>query len=149
MYTHILIATDGSELAAKGVESGLALAVQLKAKVTIVTVTEMWSAADIASTAVWQTDYRVIDEYEAAAAAGAAKTLDAASAIAKTMGVPADRLHVKDKRPAEGIIQAAEERKCDLLVMASHGRRGIGRLLLGSQTTEVLTHSKIPVLVVR
>lgn len=149
MYRHILIATDGSELGAKGVEAGINLAKQLGARVTIVTVTEMWDSANIAASAMWMADARPIQEYENAAADGARKVLDAAAAAAKTAGVSADVAHIKDKHPAEGIIQAAGERGADLVVMASHGRRGLGRLILGSQTTEVLVHSKVPVLVVR
>ncbi len=149
MYTHILIATDGSELGGKGVEAGIMLAKQLGARVTIVTVTEMWDSANIAASAMWMADARPIQEYENAAAEGARKILDAASAAAKAAGVTADVVHVRDKHPAEGIIQAAQDRGADLVVMASHGRRGLGRLILGSQTTEVLTHSKVPVLVVR
>lgn len=149
MYTHILIATDGSELAGKGIDQGLALAKQLGAKVTIVTVTEKWSTADVANPARWQLHDHPIEEYEAAAAAAAKTILDAAAAVAAKAGVPVALKHVKDRLAAEGIIEAAAEAGCDLVVMTSHGRRGLGRLLLGSQTTEVLTHSKIPVLVVR
>lgn len=149
MYKHILIATDGSDLAGKGVDHGLSLAKQLGAAVTVVTVTEMWSTADAANPARWQLDRHPIQEYEAAAAASAKAILDSVATTAKKAGVAAKLLHVKDRHPAEGIVEAAAETGCDLVVMASHGRRGIGRLLLGSQTTEVLTHSKVPVLVVR
>jgi nucleotide-binding universal stress UspA family protein len=149
MFTHILLATDGSELGGKGVEAGVNLAKQLGARITVVTVTEMWDSANIAASAMWMADARPIQEYENAAAEGARKILDAAADVAKTAGVSADVVHVKDRHPAEGIVQAAEERGADLVVMASHGRRGIGRLVLGSQTNEVLVHSKVPVLVVR
>lgn len=149
MYTHILIATDGSELGGKGVAAGVNLAKQLGARVTIVTVTEMWDSANIAASAMWMADARPIQEYENAAAEGARKILDAAAAGAKAAGVSADVVHIKDRHPAEGIVQAAAEAGADLIVMASHGRRGLGRLVLGSQTNEVLVHSKVPVLVVR
>lgn len=65
------------------------------------------------------------------------------------MGIEADVDHLADRWPADAIIEIAEEKGANLIVMASHGRRGLGRLLLGSQTVEVLTHSKVPVLVVR
>jgi nucleotide-binding universal stress UspA family protein len=149
MFTHILIATDGSELGGKGVEAGVNLAKQLGARVTVVTVTEMWDSANIAASAMWMADARPIQEYENAAAEGARRILDAAGAVAKTAGVETDLLHVKDRHPADGIIQAATDAGADLIVMASHGRRGLGRLILGSQTSEVLVHSKVPVLVAR
>jgi nucleotide-binding universal stress UspA family protein len=63
--------------------------------------------------------------------------------------VACDTLHVKDQYPAEGIVEAAQARGCDLIVMASHGRRGLSKLLLGSQATRVLTHTDVPVLVCR
>ena len=69
--------------------------------------------------------------------------------MAKAAGVSCETVHVKDQHPAEGIIAAAKDKACDLIVMASHGRRGLGRLLLGSQANEVLTHSKVPALIVR
>jgi nucleotide-binding universal stress UspA family protein len=75
--------------------------------------------------------------------------LVSAKAAADRAGVAADTLHVPDRWPADAIIEVAEARGCNLIVMASHGRRGLGRLILGSQTSEVLAHSKIPVLVVR
>lgn len=149
MYKHILIATDGSELGGKGVEAGLALARQLGARATVVTVTEMWDSANIAASAMWMADARPVQEYENAAAEGARKILDAAGAAAKAAGVDVGLVHVKDRHPADGIVQAATDAGADLIVMASHGRRGLGRLILGSQTSEVLVHSKVPVLVVR
>jgi len=75
--------------------------------------------------------------------------INAAAQTAKTAGVACELVHVPDQHPAEGIIATAEKNGCDLIVMASHGRRALGRLLLGSQVNEVLAHSKIPVLIVR
>jgi nucleotide-binding universal stress UspA family protein len=145
MYKHILIATDGSELAQKAVDQGLAVARALAAKVTAATVTEPWVAVAPGEMAI----AFPIEQYEKAAAANAARILAVVAAAAKQAGVACDTLHVKDEFPAEGIIEAAKQRGCDLIVMASHGRRGLTRLLLGSQANRVVTHSTVPVLICR
>lgn len=148
MYKRILIATDGSEMASKAVAHGIALAKVLKAPLSVVTVTDIWSPFDMAH------DYDQhkkdpIGTYEALAAAGAKRVLDKAGETAKEQGVDCTLIHVADKHPAEGIVATADEIGADLIVMASHGRRGVKRLLLGSQANEVVTHSKVPVLIVR
>jgi nucleotide-binding universal stress UspA family protein len=145
MYKHILLATDGSDLAKKGIDQGLALAKALGAKVTAVTVTEPMAAMLVGEAAI----ALPLDEYDKAASANAKQILAAVSAAAAKAGVACDVLHVKDQYPAEGIVDAAKARACDLIVMASHGRRGLSKLLLGSQATRVLTHSEVPVLVCR
>jgi nucleotide-binding universal stress UspA family protein len=145
VFKHLLIATDGSELADKAVEKGLTLSKQLGAKVTIVTVTEPWTAAVTGEMGL----AFPIEEYEEGCAANAAKILTAAEAMAKSSGASYETLHIKNSFPAEGIVEAAKARSCDLIVMASHGRRGLSRMLLGSQANEVLTHSAIPVLIWR
>lgn len=148
MYKRILIATDGSELASKAVSHGIGLAKLDKAPVSVVTVTDMWSAFDMAH------DYDrgkkdPIGNYEALATAAAKRILDKAGEAAKSQGVDCTLIHVADKHPAEGIVATANEVGADLIVMASHGRRGVNRLLLGSQANEVTTHAKVPVLIVR
>ncbi|MDH3195629.1 MAG: universal stress protein [Hyphomicrobiales bacterium] len=148
MYRNILISTDGSDLAGKAVEHGVGLAKDLDAAVTFVTVTEMWSALDMAAEVEHGT-LNPLEVYEEMAAKAAEKILTAAKAAARKAGVKCETLHVRDRPPAEGIIATAEEKGCDLIVMASHGRRGLNRILLGSQTTEVLAYTKVPVLVVR
>ena len=148
MYQHILIATDGSELASKAVTQGVALAKELKAPVSMVTVTEAWSAFDLAHMARLG-NQNPIAQYEEMATTAANNILHKAAEIAKSQGVDCELVHVRDQHPAEGIIAAAKEKGCDLIVMASHGRRGIDRLLLGSQANEVLTHSRVPALIVR
>lgn len=145
MYKHILIATDGSDLAAKGVMSGLTLAKALGSKVTLVTVTEPWTTVVSGEMAM----AFPIEEYEESAAQLAEKILTAASEEAKKAGVSFETMHVKDQFPAEGIIDTAKKKACDLIVMSSHGRRGIQRLILGSQATNVLTHTTVPVLIIR
>ena len=143
MYKNILVATDGSELATKAVEQGLALAKTLAAKVTVVTVTEPWTM--IAPGEIGMTI--PIDDFEAGVAEHATKILNAVKLHAKTSGVMCDVLHIKDRYPADGILEAAKDKGCDLIVMASHGRRGIARLLIGSQANRVVTHSPIAVLI--
>lgn len=148
MYKKILIATDGSELANRAVAHGLKLAKELTVPVILVTVTQLWSAMDLAHEARLGKP-NPIEHFEELAAAWAKRALDEASDQARAAGVVFELVHVPDKTPAEGIIATAETQGCDLIVMASHGRRAVGRLILGSQVNEVLAHSKVPALVVR
>jgi nucleotide-binding universal stress UspA family protein len=148
MYKNILIATDGSELADRALAHGLSLARAVKASVTVVTVSQLWSALDMAHKAR-EGNRNPMQQFEDMAAASATMILDTAAQEAKVAGVSCKLVHVPDQHPAEGIIAIAEKNGCDLIVMASHGRRAIGRLLLGSQVNEVLAHSKVPTLVVR
>ena len=148
MYKHILIATDGSELAGRALTHGLALAKEVKASVTLVTVTQPWSAFDMAHKAR-EGNRDPMHQFDEIAAASAKAILDAAGQKAKVAGVACELVHVPGQHPAEGIIATAEKNGCDLIVMASHGRRAVGRLLLGSQAVEVLSHSKVPALIVR
>ena len=90
-----------------------------------------------------------IAEFRAAMDVAAADILSEVSALAKTMGVPCDVLQVREQYPAEGLIEAANAKGADLIVMASHGRRGLSKLLLGSQAIRVLSHCSIPVLICR
>jgi nucleotide-binding universal stress UspA family protein len=148
MYKHVLIATDGSDLAQKAVSTGLALAKALNAQASAVTVTEPWDALSMAALAERGMRNPVAD-YDEAVASAANRILWGVSETAKKIGVSCATLHVKDRQPAEGIIETAKQRGCDLIVMASHGRRGISRVLLGSQATKVVTLSPVPVLVCR
>lgn len=149
MYSNILIATDGSELAQKGIEHGLALARKLDAKVIILTASEPVPLYAIRGE--FGAPGPTIDHeaYSQSARQSANGILEAAKAAADSAGVAVETVYVEEMRPAEAIVDIAKERDCDLIVMASHGRRGLDRLFLGSQTIEVLTHSPIPVLVVR
>jgi nucleotide-binding universal stress UspA family protein len=148
MYKRILVATDGSELATKAVEHASLLAKLAQAPVVVTTVTEAWSSFDLAREAR-QGNQNPIAQFEEMANSAANRVLEKASQVAKSHGVSCDLVHVRDRHPAEGIVAVATEKGCDLIVMASHGRRGISRMLLGSQANEVLTHSKVPVLIVR
>jgi nucleotide-binding universal stress UspA family protein len=148
MYKHILIATDGSELANRALVHGLALAKEVNAPVTLVTVTEPWSAFDMAHK-TREGNRDPLNQFEKIAVSSAKAILDAAAQKAKIVDVACELVHVPNQHPAEGIIATAEKNGCDLIVMASHGRRAVGRLLLGSQAVEVLSHSKVPALIVR
>jgi len=148
MYRNILIATDGSELAGKAIDHGIMVAKGTGATIVFVTVTETWSAIEMG--AEWtQVSPNPIEQYEEIAAKRAQEILAGARTAAEKAGVRCETVHVPDQHPAEGILETAYEKGCDLIVMASHGRRGLGRLVLGSQTTEVLAYSKLPVLVLR
>lgn len=148
MFKHILIATDGSELARKASDAGLELARSLGARVTVVKVTEPLDPVVIAA-AMERGVSNVEAVYAERAAAKAEELLRAIGAAAQAKGVICDTVHVTDKSPAEGIVDTAKQRGCDLIVMASHGRRGLSRLLLGSQASKVATLSSVPVLIHR
>jgi nucleotide-binding universal stress UspA family protein len=145
VYKHMLIASDGSELAGKAVAAGFELARQLGAQVTVVTVTEPWTVF-VAGDAAFGFP---IDEYQRSTNESATAILAGASKLARKAGITCATVHSKDQFPSEGILETAAKHNCDLIVMASHGRGGLGRLLLGSVATKVLTHSKVPVLICR
>ena len=147
MYTHILISTDGSELAQKGVDHGLSLADENGSKVTIITVTEPFPVPSISASG-WGMAGMDPDRLKDANTRHAQAILSAAKAAAEEMGLTVETLHISNTSPAAAIVDAAKTQGCDLIVMASHGYRGIKRVLLGSQTTEVIATAHIPVLVV-
>ena len=148
MYKNILIATDGSELASQGLTHGLELAKALNVPATVVTTTKVWSTIEMAHQ-VEGNSVNPLEQYEKFRAEQAQEILSSAETVAKNLGVSCDYVHVKDRHPADGIIETAAEKGCDLIVMASHGWRGIKQVLLGSVASEVLAHSKVPVLIVR
>jgi nucleotide-binding universal stress UspA family protein len=145
LFKNILVASDGSDLAAKAVEQGTLFAKETGAKITAVTVTEPFHVLSLAPS---ELEYTPI-EYKKYAEAHAEKVLGIVSATAKSAGVVCETLHVEHEHIYQAIIDAASARRCDLIVMASHGRRGVSAVVLGSETVKVLTHSKIPVLVYR
>ena len=148
MYKRILIAVDGSPLSNRGLEKGLELAAGLGAEVDILNVCEPW-AVGMYDAMGWSAGYENTPQYLEDRRKQAMEILEPAAAAAAAAGVKANVMHVVDRYAADGIIETAEKQGCDLIVMASHGRRGIGRLLIGSQTNEVLTRGTIPVLVIR
>lgn len=139
MYKNILISTDGSELAMKGIEHGLTLAKAIGAQATVITVSQPYPLQSAAT----------IDSWSNAQHKHAEEALASARAAAQKHGVALKEHRGTDDSAAEAIVEAAKSLNCDLIVMASHGRRGVSRLLLGSQTSEVVSHSPVPVLVVR
>jgi nucleotide-binding universal stress UspA family protein len=144
MFNHILIATDGSEVATKAVSVGLKLAKKLAARVVVMTASEPLPATVSAETIA----ANLPTEYEKATKESAAKILGEVHGQALTIGVECETLHVPNF-PAQAIIETAKDKACDLIVMGSHGRRGIARLLLGSQATKVVTLTTVPVLICR
>jgi nucleotide-binding universal stress UspA family protein len=145
MFTHILIPTDGSELSKMALQEGVALAKALNARVTAITVSTPFHVFSADPTMVTDT----LEEYKKHTAAVAGQYLDAAKNVAAAAGVPCQVVHVEHEQPFHAIIDTAVNRGCDLIEMASHGRRGISAVLLGSETLKVLTHSTIPVIVCR
>ena len=140
MYRHILIPTDGSELAERAVTHGLSLAKFVGAKVTVVIAEEQvvsWSGAAGAFL-----------RYTEHIKKRATSVLDRVVNAANQAGVPCDTIQVQDVQPYEGII-ATVTRGCDLIVMASHGCSGLSAVVLGSVTNKVLTYTKVPVLVIQ
>jgi nucleotide-binding universal stress UspA family protein len=145
MYKHILIPTDGSALSEEAVRQGIVLAKALDAKVTAVTVSAPFHIVSVDPMTVTDTPA----QYKTDCEARAERYLSVARDLARMSNVPCETVHVIDDHPYEGIIDTARNRHCDLIFMASHGRRGVSALVLGSETTKVLTHSKIPTLVCR
>jgi nucleotide-binding universal stress UspA family protein len=145
MYKHILIATDGSNLSGKAVEAGLQLAAQLRARVTGGTVSPRFHALSLAPS---QAEYSTAG-YREHAEEVAQRILGEVWARADAVGLPCDLVHAVHDHPWQAIIDTAQTRDCDLITMASHGRRGVTAVVLGSETLRVLTHSVIPVLVYR
>ena len=145
MYTNILLPTDGSELGGKAVRHGIELAKKIGARTTALTVLPPFH--------VFTADTQMLEDtpsqYQARMHKQAEKTLGAVFGAAQAAGVPCEMVQLEHEHPYQAIIDTATSKGCDLVVMASHGRRGITAIVLGSETVKVLTHSKIPVLVHR
>ena len=135
----------GSELSGKAIQHGIALAKSVGAKVTGITVTVPFH--------IFATDPDTLTDtpasYRTRVAAAAAKYLEQTKNVAAAAGITCDAIPVEHEHPYQAIIDTAKDNGCDLIVMASHGRRGLSALVLGSETVKVLTHSTIPVLVCR
>jgi nucleotide-binding universal stress UspA family protein len=141
LYRHILVATDGSALSRKAIRQGVSLAKALGARLTAVAVIAPYTPGNTAVAS--------LQGFSAAVRKEAWRTLASFNAEARSQGVMAGATTVVGGEPWKAILRTARARKCDLIVMASHGRSGMAGLLLGSETTKVLTHSSIPVLVCR
>jgi nucleotide-binding universal stress UspA family protein len=147
MYQRILIATDGSNLSKKAARSGIGLAKAVGADVVAVNVIPRYPISYFEGAVGVSSDH--IAKTEKLWADKAQEVLDGICNAAGAEGVKCKAVVVRSDLVAESILAAAKKSKCDLIVMASHGRKGIKRVLLGSETQQVLTHSQIPVLVLR
>ncbi len=145
-FKKILIAVDGSSVSNHAALRGMGLAKDTGAQVTFVTVSEPWSAMDMAERSR-EGGANPLQSYKDEATASAKEILGAAANLAQRAGVAFSVLHVTDRRPAEGILATAKSETCDLIVVGTHGRRGFDKLILGSQATEVLAGSLVPVLI--
>ena len=148
MFKHILVSTDGSKLSKKAVQAAARLAKATGAKVTGAYVMAPYALPAYGEGVMYgpafsPKRYKEVSEREAR------KALAVVEIEARTAGAEYRSATLTANNPWEGIIRAAKARKCDLIVMASHGRRGLAGLVIGSETAKVLTHSKIPVLVCR
>ena len=143
MFQHILVATDGSHLSESAVDNAIDFAREAGAKVTVVTATEPFHVLTMDSSQLSETR----EVYERHVKTEAARYLGSAERKAKAKGVPCHVVQIEAEHPYKAIIDTAKSSGCDLIAMASHGRRGISALVLGSVTNKVLTHSSIPVLV--
>lgn len=149
MYARILIASDGSDLADRAIEHGLQLAKLAGSEVTIVTVTEPVTIVGGGYASIAGGVIDPLPELIEAQEKAARELLERAAKKAAEQGVSAKTILVDNSFAAEGIVATADEIGAELIIMGSHGRRGLNRLLLGSQTNNVLAHTKIPVLVTR
>jgi len=146
-YRHLLVPTDGSDLSARAVRQAAALAQAVGARLTLF---HVQTAFPISLVGVGElVDPLTVDALIAAARSNSNRVLDEARAIARQQGVSAETLCDEHPVPHQAIVAAAERLGCDLVVMASHGRRGLQGALLGSETQRVLSHCQLPVLVVR
>ena len=147
MYAHLLVPTDGSKLSDKALAHAIALAKASKGRITL------FHASPDYPTPVYADGMAVglvqPRDYAKQMKEAATKLLDRAAAKAAASGVTCATLYAVSDAPWEAILSGAKKAKADTIVMASHGRRGLAGLLLGSETVKVLTHSKVPVLVVR
>lgn len=149
MYSNIVCAIDGSDLSTKAFTHAIALAGKLGAKLTAVTVTEPSVIIAPGAEMMMVDTSSIIEELDKAKAESAKGVLEDANKLASAAGLTLATQHLPDLPAAEGIIKEAKTIGADLIVMGSHGRRGLGRLLLGSQAAEVLAHAEIPVLIIK
>ena len=149
MYKHILVPTDGSALSLKAARAAAGLASRIGAKVSAVYVIAPYMPPAGGDGMLYYADAFSPQEYQRTMKSYAGKALAKVAAIAAKAKIDCGKWIVTDDQPWKGIIDTARSRKCDLIVMASHGRRGLAGVILGSETTKVLTHSKTPVLVCR
>lgn len=148
MFQRILIATDGSAQARLAEDQAMQLAGETGAHLFAVMVSEMWSATEMVRRVDAHESFP-IQHYEAAEAAIAQGVLSSLEERAKAADVACTTRHISDSHPAEGVLAVATEVGADLIVVGTHGRTGLGRLMVGSRAWEIISHSKVPVLVAR
>ena len=148
-YKHILVPTDGTPLSLKAAKHAASLARDLNAKVTAVYVIPPWTPPLAEESSVMPRLAFTEEQYRKDMEAVASKALGKVAVAAAGSKVKCETLSIGNAQPWEGILKAARTKKCDLIVMASRGRGALGSLVLGSETTKVLSHSKTPVLVCR
>lgn len=150
MYKKIIVATDGSSLSERGVDCAIDFAKSVNAELFIVTVTNPIPGYGANVSTEWIATASTLEEYSKEMNAGAKKILDQAKSKAIAAGLTEIHVvHAEHQLPSHGIIDAAKEYNADLIILASHGRRGIKRVILGSQAQEVLSLSEIPVLIIK
>ncbi len=149
MFKRILIATDGSELSRHALATGLDFAASIQASAILAHVTTPYVAVLVPSYPLPAGFLPSIEEHRKINKAAADNLMTPALALAKEKGVSAASVVIEHEHPWRGILQVAASEQCDLICMASHGRRGLSALLMGSETQKVLTHSHLPVLVIR
>jgi nucleotide-binding universal stress UspA family protein len=147
MFKHLLLPTDGSKLSSKAVKMGIDFAKRTKARVTAIHVVPQFTL--MVDDGITMLSPALKKRFEDEGRARAQKMLNDVAKQARSRGVRCTTLCVASDMPYQEIIGTARKKKCDVILMASHGRRGLSSLLLGSETAKVLLHSKIPVLVVR
>jgi len=149
MFRHLLVPTDGSALSFKAAKMAVDLAKVHGARITAIHVMAPYVPPTGGDGIIYYPESFSPQEYKKAVEKEAEKALEKVQAAAEAAKVPFASVAVTHDQPWESIVNTAKSKKCDLVVMASHGRRGIAGLLLGSETTKVLTHSRTPVLVCR
>lgn len=149
MFKKLLVATDGSELGDKAIETAIAMAKSGGATITLLTATDPVTTGIGAGGFGTIEAGSIIAKLEETYAEQAKALLDAAKNKVESAGIAVETLHAPRTTAADAIIATAEAKGSDLIVMGSHGRRGLRRLLLGSQAAEVLSRSTIPVLIVK
>jgi len=150
MFKKILVATDGSELSSCGVDAAVELASKIGAQLIVVTVTTLMPSYGIVMGAEWAAGASsAFEDFRQSMEEEAKRILDAALDKAKAANVEAQGVHVENQLAAAGIVETAREYDVGLIVLASHGRRGVTRLILGSQASEVMAMSNRPVMVIK
>lgn len=145
MFKHLLVPTDGSELSRKAALQAVEFARSLGAKITAITVTAPWRTIAVGEVATVLSE----KDYENRSEVNAWASLNPIIDAAKAADVPRNAIHIHAARPYQAIVEAATTNGCDLIVMGSHGYTGLDRLLIGSETIRTLSHTKVPVLVLK